>query len=271
MDEHKHLPSLNQLSILTSTILLGYSLTPFIKFPVQDIRINFILGTFNFRFEFLTLVSILVGLLGGMGMDSLLRRHPHYQGGIKLQHLILPALTASALGIPINSFRIGATWWLLFGFGGALLVLVFIAEYIVMDFSDLRFPLASIGLSALSFGLLLILAISLRSSALRLYLMVPSIVVPATLVSMRTLFLRMTGRWLFAWGAAIALVLFQITTGLQYLPLSPIGYGLVVVASVYALTSLVGSLEESRSFRTAIIEPGIILTVVALVIIAIGG
>jgi hypothetical protein len=88
---------------------------------------------------------------------------------------------------------------------------------------------------------------------------------------MRTLYLRLGGRWLLIWGATLTVVLTQLAVGLQYLPVTPIGYGLIMVGSAYALTSLVGSLEEGRDFRSACLEPAIVLIVVTGMFILTGG
>jgi hypothetical protein len=85
----------------------------------------------------------------------------------------------------------GVLWWAVFAIGGGLLILVLIAEYIVIDPSDVRHTLAAAGLTALSFTLYLILAIVLRSAGLRLFWMLPALMLAAGLVSLRTLHLRL--------------------------------------------------------------------------------
>jgi hypothetical protein len=271
MEEHQHLPDTNQLSVLVSTILLAYALTPFITIPASDFSVQLPFGTFRIPFNFSSLVSLIVAMLAGLGMDSILRKHPHFEGGNTYQHAILPALIAWAIGVPLSSLANQPAWWAVFALGGALLALVFVAEYIVMDFSDVRFALSSIGLTALSFAMFLILAIGLRASSARLYLALPTLLLPLGVVSLRTLYLRLNRRWCFAWVAAITIVVGQIATGLQYLPVSPAGYGLILVAAGYALTSLAGYLEEGRPWRSALIEPGIILAILVIFALAIGG
>jgi uncharacterized integral membrane protein len=269
MEEHEHLPDTNQLSVLISTILLAYAVSPFIKIPDAGIQIQLPFGTFSFPINFLTIVSFIVALLAGLGMDTILRKHPHFSGGSTVQHAMLPALTAWAIGFPLGSLTFQLGWWVLFILGGILLVLVFIAEYIVMDFSDVRFALSSIGLTALSFALFLILGIALRSSGARLYLMVPTLAIPLALVSLRTLYLRLNGHWYLAWAAGIVVLVMQLAIALQYLPVSPVSYGLILVGGAYGVTTLAGYLEEGRTWRSALIEPGIVtlfLVVIALVI-----
>jgi hypothetical protein len=271
MNEHTHLPEINQLSVLAATILLAYALTPFITIPEANLALELPFGVFSFSFNFLTIVSVLVAILAGFGMDWLLHAHPHRVMRFPLLSSLLPALTAWVIGIPLSALTYGITWWGLFAMGGVLLVLVFVAEYIVVDFSDMRFGPAAAGLSALSFGLFLILAITVRASGLRLYLALPALAVPLFLISMRTLYLRSGGHWNLPWAFCISAVVVQIALGLQYLPVSPLGYGLYLVAPAYALTQIGVMVEEGRPFRSVWLGPVIIMVILVLVAFFLGG
>jgi hypothetical protein len=61
--------------------------------------------------------------------------------------------------------------------GGGALILVLAAEYIVVDPDDSFYSLASVGLSAVGYAIFLLLAITLRATQLRLYLIVPALIV----------------------------------------------------------------------------------------------
>lgn len=261
MEEHTHLPEANQLSVLASTILLAYALTPFVTIPAVDLSISLPIGFFSFSINFLTIVSIIVAALAGIGADWLLRAHPHLEKRSTIPHILLPTMTAWVIGIPLSTLGFGVSWWALYAFGGVLLVMVFIAEYITVDFSDIRFAPAAVGLTALSFALFLILSISLRAAGLRLYLALPTLAVPVFLVSLRTIYLRSNGRWHLAWALGITLVIIQIATGLQYLPVTPLGYGLFLVAPAYGLTSFAVSIEEGRPVRSAWLGPLVIMVI----------
>jgi hypothetical protein len=271
MDEHNHLPGINQLSVLASTILLAYALTPFINISVADFTINLPFGIFSFTINFLTIVSILVAALAGFGADWLIKSHPHPQQRVPIQHCLLPALTAWVIGIPLNTLGYGVGWWILFALGAVLLVLVFVAEYIAVDFSDTRFGPAVGGLSALSLALFLILAITIRAAGLRLYLALPGLAILILLISLRTLYLRSSGRWNWVTALGISLVTVQIALGLQYLPVSALGYGLYLTAPVSAMISVAVSLEEGRPLRPALVEPAVIMVLLLLLAIIIGG
>jgi len=258
------LPDANRLSVLASTILLAYAVSPYISLPATEWTLNLPGAFFSFRLNVSTLVSILVAALAAVGTDWLLRSHPAARGQRTYQHWLLPALTAWVIGVPLGTLGISPQWWAVFGFGGMLLILVFVAEYIVVDLSDARHVPAIVGLTAVSYALYLILTITVRAAGLRLYLLLPALVIPIALVSLRTLYLRLGGRWCYAWAFAIAVIIGQLAAGLHYWPLKPLSYGLVILGPAYALTSMVGSIEEGRSWRILWIEPVVMLVVIWL-------
>jgi hypothetical protein len=284
MEIPRRLPDANRLSVLAAVILLAYALTRFVNIPAREISLQlpgiYIVYSLNFK----TIVSVLVAALAAAGTQWLLRDHPAFlaEGGEPpgedlnlrtlfsglslrnlaasvrfpaLQHWILPALTAWAIGVPLNNMATGLQWWIIFALGGLLLMLVFSAEYVVVDISDIRHPLATAGLTALTFALFLMLAIAAREAGTRLYLLLPSLALAAGVISLRTLYLRLGGDWAFAWSLGIAIVTVQIAIGLHYLPVSPVKFGLLLTAPLYALTSLAGAIREERSLQRRIFEP----------------
>jgi hypothetical protein len=192
-------------------------------------------------------------------MDWLLRGHPHFEQGNTFQHWLLPGLTAFVIGVPLYNLQPGSAWWLSFALGGVLLLLVFISEYIVLDPSDVRYPAASAGLSALSFALFLTLTSGLSYASPRLILIDLVVFPAATLVSLRALHLRLAGRWELAWAAGIGLICAQLATALHYWPLGPIQYGLALVGPLYALTGLAINLGEDMPVRRAGLEVAVVV------------
>ncbi|MCL4559375.1 MAG: hypothetical protein M1281_02015 [Chloroflexi bacterium] len=262
MNEHRHLPDPNHLSVLVATILLAYALTRFVNIPERELSISLPGIYLVFKLNFPTIISVVAAGLAATGMDWLLRDHPGLGKQTTYQHLLLPSLTALVIGAPLNTLGVSLQWWIVFAMGAVLLVLVFIAEYIVVDVADVRQPPAAAGLTALSFALFLILAIALRAAGSRLYLLLPALVPAAGLVSLRTLYLRLGGRWSFAWAIGIALVIGQIATALHYWPVPPVPFGLILLGPAYALTSAVGEFEAGRWKRSKVVEPAIMLIII---------
>lgn len=259
-EEHRHLPDANRLSVLVAAILLAFALAQVVEtqhyaltFDVVGIRISLPLN--------LTFASTLLATgLTAAGMDWLLRGHPHFEKRNTFQHWLLPALTTFVIGIPLYSLQSGPAWWFSFALGGVLLLLVFLAEYIVLDPSDMRYPAASAGLTALSFALFLTLASGLSFVGARLTLIILVIFFAAMMVSLRALHLRLAERWEFAWAAGIGLACTQIALALHYWPLGPIQFGLALLGPLYALTGLTVNLGDGMSVRRATLEGLIVLT-----------
>jgi len=259
--EHRYLPEADRLSILAATILLAYALASFINLPARELAVQlpgfYLAVEVNAR----TVVAVLVAGLTASGADWLLRTHPSVRKQSTFEHWLVPALTALVIGVPLSQISGAPQWWLGFIAGGALLMLVLVAEYISVDPDDVRQPIASAGLTTVSFALYLILAIALRFSGLRLFLILPSLALAAWLVSLRTLNLRLHGRWAFLQAGVVALICTQIAAALHYFPLSSVSFGLLLIGPAYAITSLLANLGEDEPLRQAIMEPAIVLVI----------
>lgn len=255
MNERKYLPDSDRLGVLTSTILLAYALSHLIQAP--EFNMAFQLPGFYVLvpLDMPTVMRLLTAGLAATGMDWLLRSHPSLHNRTTFQWWILPTLTTFVVGVPLSILPHGAAWWTGFAVGGALIFFVFLAEYIVVDADAPYYPLAMAGLTAISYILFFILAVALRYSEARLYILLPALFLAAGLTSLRTLHLRSSGRWEYAWAGGIGFVCVQIAAGLHYWPLSPIQFGLMLVGPLYGLTNLAANLGEDLPARRASIEP----------------
>lgn len=259
LEEHRHLPDANRLSVLIAAILLAFALAQVVETQHYSLAFT-ILGVNLFLPLNLTIAATLLGAgLTAAGMDWLLRAHPHFEQENTFQHWLLPALTAFVIGVPLYNLQPGSAWWLSFVLGGILLLLVFISEYIVLDASDVRYPAASAGLIALSFALFLTLVAGLSYTGARLVGIILVVFPAAALVALRALHLRLAGRWEFAWAGGIGLICTQFAAALHYWPLGPIQYGLVLLGSLYALTGLAINLGEDMPVRRAGSEAVVVL------------
>ena len=260
MEVDRNLPDINRLSILTAIILLVYALSPFIEIPSVDLSWSFLGVIFNFPLNFKTYVAILTPLFAAVGTIWLLSSHPKQgEGQNLLHHAILPALSTWVIGLPLNRLPIGPQWWVVFALGGVLLVVVILAEYVVVDTKHERYSIAAGALKALSFALFLFLTIAIKAAGLRLYLLLPGLFTTVFLLLLRTLFLQVSGKWMFSWSFSVAFVTSQIAIGMHYLPLSPITYGFLLVGPTYALTDAAIAFESGRSLKKLWIEPLIML------------
>jgi len=260
LEEHRHMPDSNRLSVLIAAILLAYALAHLIETPGYVFNFNLLGITISLPLNLNIVATLVASGLTAAGMDWLLRGHPHFEEENTFQHWILPALSAFVLGVPLYNLPFGPAWGLSFGLGGILLVLIFLAEYIALDTSDVRYPAASAGLVALSYTLFLILVATLSFSVARLFLVVVIVFPASGLVVLRALHLS-TGKWEFAWAIGIGLILTQCAAALHYWPLEPIQYGLAMLGPLYSLTELAQNLYEDISLRRAGVETAVSLAV----------
>lgn len=257
MNERKYLPDSDHIGVLTSTILLAYALSRLIQAPEFNLEVQlpgfYLLLPLNMS----TAMSLLTAGLTATGMDWLLRGHPSLNNRRTFQWWILPTLTTFVIGVPLSILPDGAAWWIGFAVGGAFIFFVFLAEYIVVDADAPYYASAMAGLTAISYTLFFILAVALRYSEVRLYILIPALFLAAGFTSLRILHLRFSGRWEYAWTAGIAFVCIQIAAGLHYWPISPIQFGLMLVGPLYGLTNLAANLGEDQPAQRAALEPAV--------------
>lgn len=255
----RYLPASNQVGVIAASVLLCYALTHLVTGPGLTLAVQLPGFYFAYALTMGTAMTLMAAGLTASGMDWLLRGHPSWQRGGTLEHWLLPALTAFIVGVLLDILPSGPAWWIGFAAGAVILVLVLLAEYVAVDPGAPLYAVASAGLIALSYALFLLFVIALRIGGARLFLLVPAVFLASSLVALRTLHLRLSGRWELPWGLGIGLVSAQLSAGLHYWPLSSLQFGLILLGPLYALTALASSLGEEIPVRSSLAEPGIIL------------
>jgi len=260
MTERRSLPDPSRLSVLTAAILLAFALTRVLQAP-QLFSLPISLGNFNLtlRFNLNTVIILLAAGVTATGMDWLLRTHPTLKIGESREHWLLPTLTVLVTGITLNTLPNTPVWWIGFGVAALLFLAVSLSEFVAVDPTDRRYPLATAFLSVLAFVIFLILGAALKAADARLVLVVPALFLAGSLAALRTLHLRLNERWEPAWAAGIGLVAAQLGAALHYVPLTPVQFGLALLAPLYALTVLAVNLLEGTPFRRAFVEPTVML------------
>ena len=270
VDKTERFPEAERLSTMAATILLAYALTRYIDLPARTFDLQLPGIYLSFEVNVHIVVALLVAGLTASGANWLIQDHPALGKRSSIPHWILPSLTALTISLPLSQLPQSTIWWVGFAIGGVILISVLIAEYIVVDPSDLRYQLASAGLTAVSFALYLILAAGLSFAGIRLFLLFPALFIAGGLVSLRALNLRLYGKWPYSYALITALITSQLAAALHYWPLSPVAYGLILLGPAYALTNFFGTLDEGEPFQQALIEPLTILILVILIAIWLG-
>lgn len=251
----QNLPDIDLLSILAAMIVLAYTLERFIDLPAWGISAQLPGLYIGININVTMITSVLVAGMTAAGVSWLMKIHPASQKKLAIEHTILPALTALAIGIPLSRIPEGIMWWVGLITGTFILILVILAEYISVDSRDARLPFANAALSAVSFAIFLIMTGALRAAEVRLLFIIPAIIFAAWLVSLRVMNLRLHGEWTVYESAIIAVVVGQIAAAFYYWPLAPMTYGLVLLGPGYALISLFCNLIEGKNVRQVISEP----------------
>ena len=248
----------NRVGVLIATVLLAYALTRLIPTPQFTLEIQFSGFYYAYPLSLSAVMLLLTAGLTATGMDWLLRGHPSLKGRATFQWWLLPTLTTFVISVSLSILPKGQVWWTGFVVSGLLLFLVFLAEYVVVDTDAPYYTFSVAGLTAISYTLFFVLSIALRSTGVRLFILLPALFLASALTSLRILHLWMSGKWEFAWSIGIGFVCVQLAAGSHYWPLTPIQFGLLLIGPLYALIKLAINLGENISTRSATLEPSIV-------------
>ena len=265
MNEHRHTPDLQKLSIVIAMILLAYATTAFIQLPTSTLNLQLPGFLLVLRFNFTTLVAAVGAILAAAGSDWIIAGHPHAAGQTRWHHWLVPAFTAIAIGISLGTLPLGPTWWIVFGFGAVLLAGILSVEYISVDADDLRYSFAVLGLDAVSYALFLIVMLSITGAGYRLYILMAAVIPTVFLISSRSLFLRNGGKWRTPWSAAITLIIAQIAAGLFYLPLHPVQLSLILLGLLYGMVTIANNFDEKLRGLALWLEPVVMVALFFIV------
>jgi hypothetical protein len=252
-------PDPDRLGIVTATVLLAFTLTRLL--PAPEFTVTLALPGFYFDIPLTigTAITVLAAGLTASGMKWLLSDHPSLARKSTRQHWLLPTLTTLVIGVSLTVIPTITAWWVGFGLSAVIMMLVFLAEYVVVEPAAPNYAAARAGLTALSYALFLILAMALRLAGTRLVVLVPAIFLAAGLITLRILHLDGTDRWDYPWAVGISLVCTQLAAGLHYWPMEPLQFGLALTGPLYALTSFSTRITDGTPVRGAAIEPILIL------------
>lgn len=252
------MPDTNRIGLLSSTILLALVLAHLLPSSGSIIEIQFQGFFLAIPLNTTTIMGILTAGLTASGMDWLLRSHPSLEGRASFQWWLLPTLTTFVISIFLAILPDSQFWWVGFIISGVFIFFVILAEYIAVDTDAPFYALSVVGLTAISYALFFILSTALNSSGVRLLVLLPALFLASTLASLRILYLRVHGKWEFAWSLGISLVCIQLAAGLHYWPLTPIQFGLLLIGPLYGLINLAINLGENSPVQRAIVEPSIV-------------
>jgi hypothetical protein len=254
-------PNIDRLGVISGLILLAYALSGIIEFQPRELSTQLPGIYIEIQLNSQTIISLLAVLLAVTGTDWLLREHPSHEKTDISIHLLIPAITAWIIGVPLQQNILGSFWWIGFVFGGGILMAVLVAEFIVVDTQDPKYQIASISLTLAAYAIFFLLTVMLKSSELRLYLLVPGISLAAFLISLRTFKLNISSSKPIFQAAICTLIISQITIAAFYLPLRPISFGLFLLGPVYGLKVFFTQTGNESQWKKIVIEAVIVIVI----------
>jgi hypothetical protein len=255
------LAPLDRLSLLTSLVLIGLSLSLVLDLPTYRAEFSFLGSEASFTVSGAWLIAFLLAALTAAGVGSIARTHPRVHL-IETRYIlilwVLPALiviTATMLLSLADVRAYGGYALVLVAAAGAFLVAVILGEYVTIDLGDRWYSAARLGLNLAAYLIGLILFATIYSWKIRSLYSAPAIGVAAGLLALELLrgsesdFWR---TWLYA--IAVGLTMGEIVWALNYWNLSGFVGGAFLLIFFYAFTGLAQQYLWQRLNRIVFVE-----------------
>lgn len=272
MADERRFPEINRISIVLAFLSLALAMLYLIPINRDASTISLLGFIIDIRFDLFSALPVMIAFLALAGAFWIFSAHPGWETKtIKfwqlLPNLIIPVLTILIIGIALYRMERNTYWWIVLIFGIVTFGLVLAAEYQVITPDEQTSPLAVIGLTALTYGLYLILCITLATSEVRVYIQLPFLLVAGFFVNSRMIFLRNQKAWKMGSSLITAILPAEMAVGLSYLFINPIQYGLILTGLHYALGSLSNELDANRQRKNRFSEPVAMVVVTAVLVL----
>jgi hypothetical protein len=252
---------LDQLSLLTSLVMVGLTLALILDLPMPRIAFIVLGSEASLTPSGHWLIALLLAALTAAGVNAIVRQHPrvHLADTRYIFILwILPAtivVTATLLLSFVDVRAYGVYALLLVGFTGALLVAAILGQYVTIDLNDRAYNAARLSVNLIVYFVGWILFSAVYTLKLRTLFSAPAIGLAAGLFALELLRSSEAdfGRtWLYA--ALIGLIMAQVVWALNYWNLSGLLGGALLLIFFYAATGIVQQYLWNRLQRIVLIE-----------------
>jgi hypothetical protein len=255
MDGRLPRPDRDRLSTLTALILLTNTLIRIVALPVFEAKFAILGLLIRFEVNASLIMISLAAALAAAGADWLIHSHPKSTTTkIQPEHWVIPGLAAAATGAVLTRIPDGPGLWIGIVLTALLLLAVVMAEFVVVDPKDPRFDVASVGLSALAYLLLIGVLFAILASDLRAVFSVPLILLVSFVVIWRLLHLNQLSDRAAEYALLISLLNAQLAWALHYWPLPPLRGALLLGILVYLTNGLTLLHRKKGLVRGRIIE-----------------
>lgn len=255
MQSARHMPDRERLSSVMAVILLAYVAARFVSTPGQTLGFELAGIYLPLQISVSAIVAVIVAGLTASGADWLLQAEA-ITGQSRFRHWLLPAMTAWVLSLLLSSLAFDLRWWAALALSAALILAVIYAEFASASEANQFQAVAVQALAVLTLSLFLILAITIRATGLRLYLALPMIALGIFVAGSRLQLLRPATTWQPLQAGGISFIGIQIAAALHYLPVTPLGYGLMMLGILFALDRYTAALNTElpgQAMRQALI------------------
>jgi hypothetical protein len=252
---------LDRLSLLTSLVLVGLTLSLILDLPSQRVDFSFLGSAASFTISGYWIIAVLLAALTAAGVNSIARTHPRVHLG-ETPYIfilwILPAvivITATMI-LSLADVRVFGVYEMIgVVLAGTFLVAVVIGEYITIDLNDRWYNAARLGVNLAVYIAALILFATIYSWKLRSLYSATAIGIAAGLLALE-LFRGSEsdlGRtWLYA--AAVGISLGEIVWALNYWNLSGFIGGALLLIFFYAFTGIIQQYLWNRLNKIVFVE-----------------
>lgn len=259
---------MNRFSILLAFLALSFALIYLL--PANPVVENLDILGFHLELSFQNFVPFLLALVVGVGSVWVFFAHPVWSrkklNFIEvLPHLMLPFIATMILSVVLNQSARGATWWVVYAVGFLIVSLLLRAEYVLIEATGIDSLGYSILIISFSFGLFLLLAISLKNSEVRIIAQFLFFLLSGFFVSYRLLSLRTGINEKFLTALIASWLVTQLAVVLHYVFLPPIQYGILLSGFLYSLTSYLSLYQEQKKWLQY--PEAIIMLIVTIILV----
>ncbi|MBM3129750.1 MAG: hypothetical protein FJ009_14130 [Chloroflexi bacterium] len=256
----RHAP-LDRLSLLTSLVLVGLTLSLILDLPSQRLAFWFLGSEASITISGTWLIAILLAALTAAGVNSIARQHPRvHLADTRYVFIlwILPAaivVTATLLLSFADVRAYGVYALILVALSGAFLVATILGQYLTIDLNDRAYSRARLAVNLAVYLVALILFATVYSLKVRSLFSAPALGIAAGLLALELLRSSEAefGRtWLYA--AIIGLTMGEIVWALNYWNLSGLIGGAFLLIFFYAFTGIAQQYLWNRLNRIVFVE-----------------
>jgi|GEM_PF-122374 len=252
---------LDRLSLLTSLVLVGLTLSLVLDLPAWRAEFSFLGSEASFTLSGMWLIALLLAALTAAGVNAIARMHPRVhlvETRYILTLWVLPMLVvvAATLLLSFADVRAYGVYALFLVVGaGVFFITVIVCEYITIDLEDRWYSAARLGLNLAAYLIGLILFATIYSLKIRSLYSAPAIGLAAGLLALELLrgseadFAR---TWIYS--AVIGLAIGEIVWALNYWNLSGFVGGAFLLIFFYAFAGLAQQYLWQRLNRIVLVE-----------------